>query len=53
MSENIIMSNSSFSWWGAWLNTNKNKTIICPEIWFGPSGPQDIEDLIPNNWLKL
>jgi len=30
-----IISNSSFSWWGAWLNTSDSKIIICPEYWFG------------------
>jgi hypothetical protein len=32
-----IISNSSFSWWGAWLNASSEKTIICPERWFGPA----------------
>ncbi len=34
---NHIISNSSFSWWGAWLNVSKTKRIICPEFWFGPA----------------
>lgn len=32
-----ILSNSSFSWWGAWLNESEEKTVICPEHWFGPA----------------
>ena len=45
-----IISNSSFSWWAAWLNKNENKIIKYPNIWFGKDGPQDTFDLIPNSW---
>lgn len=36
----IIGSNSSFSWWGAFLNTNK-KMCLFPNVWFGPEGIKD------------
>ena len=52
-SDNIVISNSSFSWWGAYLNKNPNKTIIAPKNWFGPKGPKDIEDIIPKDWIKI
>ena len=48
-----IVANSSFSWWGAYLNRNPNKRIIAPKQWFGPQGPQDTQDLIPSDWLII
>ena len=35
MCKNNIIANSSFSWWGSWLNQNENKKIIAPSRWFG------------------
>lgn len=47
-----IIANSSFSWWGAWLNPNPNKVVCAPSRWFNnfPINPQD---LIPETWIKL
>jgi len=45
-----IIANSSFSWWGAWLNKNNNKKIVAPSNWFGPSKGIDTKDLIPTYW---
>ena len=48
--ENNIIANSSFSWWGAWLNKNPSKIVVAPQKWFGPAMPHDTKDLCPESW---
>jgi hypothetical protein len=43
-----IIANSSFSWWGAWLNPNRDKRVIAPAQWLGRETRQT--DLLPRNW---
>ena len=50
---NNIISNSSFSWWGAWLNNNKDKLTISPKQWFGIMIKEDDSDIIPEKWIKI
>jgi len=56
-SHNII-ANSSFSWWGAYLNSNPEKIVCYPSLWFGQQmfyfhGYKDTVDLFPPNWNKI
>lgn len=48
-----IIANSSFSWWGAYLNHNANKIVCYPSIWFGVACVQDTTDMFPDGWLKI
>jgi hypothetical protein len=51
--KNNILSNSSFSWWGSFLNRNDDKKVIAPSIWFGPNGPNNYSDIFEDNWVML
>jgi hypothetical protein len=48
-----IISNSSFSWWGAFLNNHKDKKVLCPSVWFGPDGEKKWDDIYESNWIKI
>lgn len=49
-----IIANSSFSWWGAWLNRNNEKSVVAPKRWFAKDElNQQTVDLIPQSWIRL
>lgn len=47
-----IIANSSFSWWGAWLNNYPDKIIVAPKQWFANKNI-DTKDVIPKKWIML
>jgi hypothetical protein len=47
-----IVANSSFSWWGAWLNSAPDKVVVAPKRWFRVER-NDTSDLIPESWMRL
>lgn len=51
--KNNIIANSSFSWWGAWLNSSPNKKVIAPSKWFGDKANINQSDIIPPDWIKI
>jgi len=51
--DNNIIANSTFSWWGAWLNKNPTKLVITPKRWFGSGVNHNTIDLIPETWTTI
>jgi len=52
--QNNVICNSSFGWWGAWLNNNPNKIVVGPSNWFGPAFANfQTHDIIPETWIKI
>lgn len=51
--DHFIISNSTFSWWGAYLSRSDNKVVIAPETWFGPHVNEDPKDIYCEGWVKV
>ena len=48
-----ILSPSSFGWWAAYLNKNKDKLVVCPDPWYSRISRHDSSSVIPEGWIKL
>lgn len=51
--DHFVISNSTFSWWGAWLSRTPDKTVIAPSTWFGPDIKENTNDIFCENWIKV
>lgn len=48
-----IIANSTFSWWGAWLNRNPQKLVVAPAVWTAAGKPEDEHDITPADWKRI
>jgi hypothetical protein len=48
-----IIANSTFSWWGAYLNNNADKIVCYPSKWFSNEVKHDMKDFFPEEWIKI
>jgi hypothetical protein len=54
LADYLVISNSSFLWWGAWLNSNPNKVVYAPKYWLGHKVKREYpQDILPPDWIQV
>jgi hypothetical protein len=53
MCRHNIIANSTFSWWGAWLNRNADKKVFAPKQWFSKKSGRSADHVIPESWIHV
>jgi hypothetical protein len=48
-----VITNSTFAWWGAWLNSRPDRMVVTPSDWCRPGVPNAITDILPEDWVKV
>ena len=54
LADELILSNSSFHWWGAWLNAKPDKIVYAPKYWLGHKVKLEYpQNVIPSQWIQV
>jgi hypothetical protein len=48
-----VITNSTFAWWGAWLNSRDDRVIVAPSAWCRPGVPNGVSSILPDEWIKV
>lgn len=48
-----VITNSTFAWWGAWLNAHPERMIVAPTYWCRPGVPNPVNEILCEDWVKV